>query len=126
YGKPATRADAAEMLGILRGRMHVVISGISICADGELHTHAAKTGVCFREFSVAELDRYLATDEWQGRAGGYAIQGTGALLVDEIEGCYANVVGFPVSCFVDMVTKLGLYDRVFIAAAPAVVSRHLG
>ena len=65
------------------------------------------TEVSFRELDDATIDWYVAMGEWEGRAGGYAIQGRGAALVDSIEGDYANVVGLPVAAFLDLLTTLG-------------------
>jgi septum formation protein len=105
YGKPADRAAAAETLHALAGRRHAVISGlclIELGADGRTRTAAARTVVEFRELDEATIDWYLDTGEWRDRAGGYAIQGRGALLVRAIEGDYLNVVGLPVAALVDL------------------------
>jgi septum formation protein len=105
YGKPADRAAAAETLRALAGRRHAVISGLCLIepgADGRTRTAAARTVVEFRELDEATIDWYLDTGEWRDRAGGYAIQGRGALLVRAIEGDYLNVVGLPVAALVDL------------------------
>ena len=99
-GKPAAAREAVEMLLRLQGRAHVVVSGLAVIADGrEVVGHAA-TVVRFRPASRDEVEGYVASGEWQGRAGGYAIQERGALLVESVEGDYANVVGLPVALLV--------------------------
>jgi septum formation protein len=95
-GKPADAAQAREYVGRLNGRTHEVVGGIALARGGEIVASAVDvTRVTFRRNDDATLDRYVATGEWQGRAGGYAIQGEGGALVDRIEGDYLNVVGLP-------------------------------
>jgi nucleoside triphosphate pyrophosphatase len=106
-GKPPDGAAARAMLETLAGRPHRVLSGLAVLAgDGEVVDHAA-TVVRFRDLTGAELDAYVASGEWEGRAGGYAIQGVGAGLVTGIEGDYANVVGLPVALLVATLARLG-------------------
>jgi septum formation protein len=106
YGKPADREDAAATLRALGGRSHRVLSGVCVIEQGLARTAAAVTTVHFRSLSEQTLGWYLDTDEWQGRAGGYAIQGRGAALVDSIEGDYLNVVGLPVGTLVDLLPSV--------------------
>ena len=96
FGKPADPPGARTMLGRLSGRTHEVFGGIVLRRGSEEWTGIAVTRVRFRTLDADELDRYVATGEWDGRAGGYAIQGRGAALVDGIEGDFWNVVGLPV------------------------------
>jgi septum formation protein len=97
FGKPADEVEAAESLRRLAGREHVVVSGLTLL-DGELErTGHAATTVRFRPLTGDEVAGYVAAGEWQGRAGGYAIQGRGAGLVESVEGCFYNVVGLPVA-----------------------------
>lgn len=99
FGKPETAEDAYTMLALLRGRSHDVVGGLVIDhpASGEHFERAVRTKVRFRDFPDALLERYVAGEEWRGRAGGYAIQGTGAAMVSGVGGCYQNVVGLPVA-----------------------------
>jgi septum formation protein len=93
-GKPRDAAQAREYVGRLNGRTHEVVGGIALARDGTVVATAVEiTRVTFRTSDAAALDRYVATGEWEGRAGGYAIQGEGAALVERIEGDYLNVVG---------------------------------
>jgi septum formation protein len=95
YGKPVDAADAGAMLRELAGRTHTVLSGVClISGDDEVVEHA-ETLVTFRPLGEVEIARYVASGEWEGRAGGYAIQGLGGRLVERIEGDYLNVVGLP-------------------------------
>ena len=95
YGKPTDRDGARAMLGELAGRTHLVLSGLCLLGPGFAVVEQAATRVSFRRLSASEVDAYLASGEWRGRAGGYAIQGVGARLVAGIEGDYLNVVGLP-------------------------------
>ena len=94
-GKPADEAEAARMLETLAGRTHEVVSGLCLrTADWE-ELHTETTEVTFRPLVAREVAHYVASGEWEGRAGAYAIQGLGGSLVERIEGDYLNVVGLP-------------------------------
>jgi septum formation protein len=102
WGKPPNRQAACETISRLQGREHEVHSGFAVVRDGDvLAAGGAVTAVTFRALDDEAIDRYVETGEWQGRAGGYAIQGRGAALVREIRGCYLNVVGLPVQAILD-------------------------
>ena len=94
-GKPADGREAGEMLALLSGRAHVVVSGLCLLGAGWEAVEHEETRVEFRRLSPEEIDAYVATGEWEGRAGGYAIQSRGAALVERVEGDYLNVVGLP-------------------------------
>ncbi|HWH06207.1 MAG TPA: Maf family protein [Gaiellaceae bacterium] len=105
YGKPADAGEAERMLEQLSGRAHVVVSGLCLVTPGwELVEHDS-TRVTFRELTPGDLAAYVAGGEWEGRAGGYAIQGRGAALVEEIEGDYLNVVGLPAALLVRLLAE---------------------
>ncbi|MGO9754457.1 MAG: Maf family protein [Solirubrobacteraceae bacterium] len=106
YGKPADRAQARAFLRALAGRRHAVISGVCVIDRERDRTAAASTAVSFRAFDHAELEWYLDSEEWRGRAGGYAIQGRGAALVAGIDGDYLNVVGLPVPTLLELMPGL--------------------
>lgn len=97
FGQPRDAGHAAEMLAVLAGRSHRVLSGLCVIDHGRTRTAAAVTSVTFAPLSADRQAWYVGTGEWQGRAGGYAIQGLGAVLVSAIEGDYLNVVGLPVT-----------------------------
>ena len=96
FGKPTDADEARRFLGRLSGRTHEVFGGIVVRHAGEERTGISVTKVRFRALEAAEIEAYLATGEWRDRAGGYAIQGKGAALVEGIEGDFWNVVGLPV------------------------------
>lgn len=107
YGKPADAADARRILAALAGRSHLVLSGLCVVEPGgEPRTALATTHVRFRALDDATLDWYVATGEWEGRAGGYAIQEKGAALVAAIDGDYLNVVGLPVTALLDLLPAI--------------------
>jgi septum formation protein len=110
YGKPADEKSARVTLGALSGSTHEVVSGLALLmARGEQaceRTAIARTAVTFRALTEEMLDWYLATGEWRGRAGGYAIQGAGAALVRSVEGDYENVVGLPLAALLDLYPEL--------------------
>ena len=96
FGKPADGGEAETFLRRLSGRTHEVWGGIALRASGAERTSTCRTRVRFRRLEEQELRWYLETGEWRERAGGYAIQGRGAALVERIEGDFWNVVGLPV------------------------------
>lgn len=106
YGKPLDGDAAGEILRALSGREHEVWSGLALREGGEVAVRSVRTLVRFRTLSAAEIEWYLATEEWRERAGGYAIQGRGAALVEEIEGDFWNVVGLPVAALVELAPEL--------------------
>jgi septum formation protein len=106
YGKPADAVAARSMLRALSGRTHEVIGGLALVRGGAERTGCARTEVAFRELGEGLIDWYLARGEWRGRAGGYAIQGGGAALVDGIRGDYENVVGLPLSLLLELYPEL--------------------
>jgi septum formation protein len=100
FGKPACPDEAAAMLRALAGRVHEVVSGLCLLGQGFEELEHDLTRVAFRPLSDREIAAYVATREWEGRAGAYAIQGRGAALVERIEGDYLNVVGLPAAILV--------------------------
>jgi nucleoside triphosphate pyrophosphatase len=105
YGKPSTAAEAERMLERLGGRTHEVVSGLCMITPGWTSTHDERTRVTFRPLTPRDLARYVASGEWEGRAGGYAVQGFGASLVERIEGDYLNVVGLPATALVRLLSQ---------------------
>ena len=111
-GKPADADAARRFLELLSGRRHRVYGGICAIAPPGVHggrraRRLVTTMVRFKRLSAAEIDAYLATDEWQGKAGGYAIQGHAAAFVPAINGSYTNVVGLDVAAAAAMLSGLG-------------------
>ena len=109
FGKAGDEAQAESYLRQLSGRTHEVHSGIALrlpAADRPLLTAAAVTKVTFRTLTDREIAWYVGTQEWQGRAGAYAIQGRGSALVEWIEGDFWNVVGLPVPKLMELAPDL--------------------
>lgn len=96
-GKPADEGEARRFLSILSGRRHRVTTGVALKSADRLWTRRVETHVRFKRLSDAELDAYVASGEWRGKAGGYAIQGRAAAFVPAINGSYSNVVGLPLA-----------------------------
>ncbi len=105
YGKAETEEDAESMLESLSGRTHEVVSGLALITPAWEEVHREVTRVTFRPLSARELAHYVASREWEGRAGAYAIQGLGASLVERIEGDYLNVVGLPAALLVRLLAE---------------------
>jgi nucleoside triphosphate pyrophosphatase len=105
YGKPADEAEAEAMLEELSGQTHEVVSGLCLLTAAWEEMHHAVTRVSFRALTPRELGLYVVSEEWRERAGGYAIQGLGAALVERIEGDYLNVVGLPAALLVSRLAE---------------------
>jgi septum formation protein len=104
YGKPADEDDAGSMLRELSGRTHTVLSGLCLISDGGETLDHAETLVTFRPLGHDGVAGYVASGEWRGRAGGYAIQGLGGRFVERIDGDYLNVVGLPGALLIGLLT----------------------
>lgn len=107
-GKPADRDEAIEILRNLSGRIHEVWTGVSIFYRGKFSFDISRTRVFFEKISEKEIFDYLDGEHYLDKAGAYAIQGKAAVFVKKIEGCYFNVMGFPLHLFSRMLKKLGL------------------
>ena len=109
-GKPADRHDAELMLSLLSGRTHIVITGLAVidAAAGKTATGTSLTRVWFRDLSQDEITSYIMTGEPLDKAGAYGIQGKGALFVKQIEGCYYNVVGLPLSLLGELLRNFSI------------------
>ncbi len=105
YGKPADEEGAVRMLADLSGRTHTVVSGLCLLGPGVEVVEHERTEVTFREVGPDTAALYLASREWAGRAGAYAIQGLGGRLVERIEGDYLNVVGLPGALLVSLLER---------------------
>ena len=105
YGKPNGPEAAEEMLESLSGRTHEVVSGLALITPMWEEVRHEVTRVAFRGLTPRDIARYVASGEWEGRAGGYAIQGEGAALVERIEGDYLNVVGLPTALLVRLLAE---------------------
>ena len=93
--KAETEAEARACLALLSGRRHKVLGGVAVGANGQARTRLVETAVRFKRLESAEIEDYLQSGEWRGKAGGYAIQGRAAGFVAFLSGSYSNVVGLP-------------------------------
>ena len=100
--KPDGPGQAADWLNRLSGRTHAVLGALCLIAPGGEREALASTDVSFRELTATDVSEYVATGEWEGKAGGYAIQGRGAGLVRSVTGDYFTVVGLPVAALLDI------------------------
>lgn len=108
-GKPRDKEDALRILCELNGRTHRVVTGLAVidATAGRTARCVVVTTVRLRSQSTEAIGRYVRTGEPLGKAGAYALQGIGALLVQEVIGEYTNVLGLPVSAFVNLLCELG-------------------
>jgi septum formation protein len=109
-GKPRDAADAARILKALRGRVHEVITGVALveAPAGREETAAVTTRVRMGDYTDAEIEAYIATGEPLDKAGAYAAQGMGGRLIAQVDGCFSNVVGLPVTTTRRMLERWGL------------------
>ena len=110
HGKPRDAAEAQDILLRLAGRTHQVITGVAVveAETGRVEVASALTAVRMRPFGPTEVAAYIATGEPLDKAGAYAIQGRGALLVEGIEGDYSTVVGLPLPTLARLLRRFGL------------------
>ena len=133
-GKPASRDAAREMLSLLSGRRHEVVSGVALVRSGLARANedaawraeaatrvtSAVTQVTFERLSPSAVEAYLASGEWKGKAGAYAVQGRAGLFVSRLQGEYSNVVGLPCCLLSRLFRELGfdLLQRLWCQAEP--------
>ena len=96
-GKPRDAGEARTFLAALSGRRHLVVTAVALRRGERRWTRIVETAVRFKRLSAGEIEDYLASGEWQGKAGGYAIQGRAGGFVPWIGGSYSNVVGLPLA-----------------------------
>lgn len=95
YGKPVDDAEADRMLASLAARTHRVVSGVALSVHGQIQSRIACSQVSMRAVGADERAAYIASGEPIGKAGGYAIQGLGAIFVERLDGSYSSVMGLP-------------------------------
>jgi septum formation protein len=108
FGKPGNARASAEMLNLLAGRSHEVLSGIALVAGGREWTALSRSRVYLAPMSAAEIEGYCATGEPLDKAGGYAIQGRAAAFIERIEGSYSGVMGLPLHELYMMLREAGV------------------
>jgi septum formation protein len=107
-GKPRTPVEAAEMLRGLAGRVHEVVTGVCLVAGGHSRSAVERTAVTFAPMSESEVAWYVATGEPMDKAGGYHVDGRGALFVTAISGSASNVAGLPVLRVFELIREAGV------------------
>ncbi|NBB52941.1 septum formation inhibitor Maf [Rhizobium sp. CRIBSB] len=105
--KASGEAEAARFLRLLSGRNHRVFTGVAVAANGRLTHRVVDTRVTFKVLSDAEIDSYVASGDWQGKAGGYGIQGRAGAFVTRIVGSYPAVMGLPLYETVNLLAGAG-------------------
>ena len=105
-GQPCDDDDARRMLSLLSGKWHEVVTGVALVSKSQTSVAHQTTRVRFAELTSEEIEWYISTGEPKGKAGAYAIQGQGALFIQEIEGDYYNVVGLPVRLVYELATRM--------------------
>lgn len=110
--KAEDERTARKCMELLSGRRHRVHGGLVLLApDGKLHARSVTTVVTFKRLDHAEIEAYLASGEWHGKAGGYAIQGLAAAYVRQLNGSYTNVVGLPLYETATLLKGVGLHGN---------------
>ena len=111
-GKPADRAEAASFMRLMSGRRHVVLTAIALRHGPRTALRLVETKVRMRSIDQAALERYLDAGDWQGKAGGYAIQGAAAAFIPWLEGSFSAVVGLPLSETAAMLAAIGIHPKI--------------
>jgi len=96
-GKPKSEAEAVEFLTLLSGRRHRVTTAVTLRKDDQIWSRNVTTSVKMKNLSDFEISSYIRSQEWRGKAGGYAIQGIASVFIPFISGSYSNVVGLPLT-----------------------------
>ncbi len=110
-GKPIDANEAAEFMSLLSGRRHRVITSICVRSNRRCVSRSVTSTVRMRRLTGAEIDAYIATDEWQGKAGAYAIQGMAETFIPWIQGSHSAIVGLPLCETVTLLGSFGVYAR---------------
>ncbi len=121
-GKAADRDEARQMLSQLRGKVHRVTTAFALAKAGpnaDILSKAVTTEVVMRAISDAELEDYLQSTEWQGKAGAYAVQGMAAAFVNEVRGSITNVIGLPLSEVVVLLKQRGIAEACYAQGDPS-------
>lgn len=112
-GKPSNSEEARSMLRALSGKLHKVVTAFCLrnASNGQTVTELEETGVIFRKLTEEEIHAYILKEKPFDKAGSYGIQDSGALFVDRIEGCYNNIVGFPLTRFYKTITDPQTFEK---------------
>lgn len=108
FAKPRDRKEAKEFLQILSGQWHTVITSLTMVQGPRLYQEHGHTRVLFNPLSPLMIEKYLDTNEWTDKAGGYAIQGSPSLCIKRIEGCFYNAMGLPLNPLTSLLTRFDI------------------
>lgn len=108
YNKPLNYEEAFQFLSELAGQWHSVLTGVALSYEDQMFQKTAETRVLFNPLKSDQIHAYLKHTHWADKSGGYTIQKMGTLLVQRIEGCYYNVIGFPINTVRDLFLHLGI------------------
>jgi septum formation protein len=108
FGKPVDRADALAMLGRLCGRAHQVLTAVALASGRRVEVRISATEVRLRDLTLVEREAYWQSGEPRDKAGGYAIQGYGAVFIESISGSYSGVVGLPLAETAELLRAAGI------------------
>lgn len=108
YSKPRDREEARAFIKSFSGKWQTVVTGLALACDGIVYEDSTETRVKFNVLSDEEIESYLSLDLWSDKAGGYTIVGTPSILVERIEGCFYNVLGFPVNGVKKLLSECGI------------------
>ena len=106
-GKPVDVMEARRYLDLLSGGRHRVLTAVCVSYNDVIRTRLVTTTVKMKKLSKEELDFYLRSEEWKGKAGGYGIQGRASMFIPFISGSYSNVVGLPLTETINLLTGVG-------------------
>jgi septum formation protein len=121
-GKPAGDGEAVEMLRMLSGRVHRVMTGVAVVRDGTAVSEVVTTEVRFLHMSEFEISWYVASGEPHDKAGAYGVQGLASRFVERIDGSYSNVVGLPVATVYRLLKSFGDVDAPAAGSAPSMLT----
>lgn len=110
-GKPTDLAKARCYLQLLSGRRHRVLTAVTLAHDGRLRERLVETVIRFRPLTAGTIDEYLDSGEWQGKAGGYAIQGRASAFALWMRGSYTSVVGLPLAETASLLAAIGIQGK---------------
>ncbi|WP_312525969.1 Maf family protein [Paracoccus sp. (in: a-proteobacteria)] len=108
-GKPETAQEAADFLRLMSGRRHKVMTAVALSLPERMSERLVETTVRFRPLTGADIAGYVASGEWQGKAGGYAIQGRASAFVPWLQGSFTSVVGLPLAETAALLASAGIY-----------------
>ena len=108
YNKPKSDEEAFQAISELVGRWHTVYTGVTVRQGSQTFCQAEATHVLFNALTPAQIRHYIANTEWADKAGGYAIQMAGGLIVRKIDGCYYNVMGLPINTVESLLKNFGI------------------